>query len=35
MSANNSWSTWSLGTKLTVGIGGVLAVVLVLVLNFA
>lgn len=35
MASNNSWSSWSLGTKLTVSIGVALAVVLVLVLNFA
>jgi hypothetical protein len=35
MAGNNSWSTWSLGTKVAVGIGGVLAAALVLILNFA
>jgi hypothetical protein len=34
MAAVNSWSSWSLSTKLTVGVGGVLAAVLVVVLNF-
>ena len=35
MAGNNSWSTWSFGTKVAVGIGGVLAAALVLILNFA
>jgi len=35
MATDNTWRSWSLSTKLTVGIGTALAVVLVLVLNFA
>jgi hypothetical protein len=35
MATDNSWRSWSLTTKLTVGVGAVLAAVLVLVLNFA
>lgn len=35
MATANSWSSWSLTTKLTVGIGTALAVALVLVLNLA
>jgi len=35
MATDNSWRSWSLSTKLTVGIGAVLATVLVLALNFA
>jgi hypothetical protein len=33
MSSTNSWSTWSLSTKLTVSIGLCLAAVLVVGLN--
>ena len=35
MATPNTWHSWSLTTKLTVGIGAALAVALVLVLNFA
>ena len=34
MAGNNAWSTWTLQTKLTVGVGAVLAVMLVVGLNF-
>jgi hypothetical protein len=34
MASTNSWSTWALSTKLTVGIGLFLAAVLVVFLNF-
>ncbi len=35
MASNNSWSSWSLTTKLTVSVGLAVAAVLVVVLNFA
>jgi hypothetical protein len=33
MSSNNSWSTWSLATKLTVSLSLCLAAVVVITLN--
>ena len=35
MDGNKPWVSWSLPTKIVVSIAGVLATVLVLVLNFA
>jgi hypothetical protein len=35
MSESGGWSSWTLSTKLTVGVGIALAAVLVAVLNFA